>query len=157
MLFVAVPAMVFGTISCLARPLSKLSEKAAAALRSEQTERLNIFLYLSAFIMVSGLLFLSAALHWAGHGLQGADLNVYRQHVNALILFFGISYSLFIASYYVPVSLVLAEQRPARAASAGEKEGGDVAYSPFTLLRVAATVFAPALVGLLGEVMKVPG
>jgi hypothetical protein len=97
------PALVLGTISCLAMP----AQVSRAACRL-QARRLNAHLYLAAAVLVMGLLFLSALLRWPASALAGGQAAAYIAHVDAYIFFWGATYSVFIASYHVPVAIGLA-------------------------------------------------
>jgi hypothetical protein len=132
-----------------------------------QARRLNTHLYLAAAVLVMGLLFLSALLRWPASGLAGDPASAYTAHVDAYIFFWGATYSVFIASYYVPVAIELtgmctsltATQAKAEAASAKAEEGDDADGddSPvsdlFSLFKTVAALFAPVIAGLLGSVL----
>ncbi|MBV9882387.1 MAG: hypothetical protein JO276_05205 [Sphingomonadaceae bacterium] len=163
------PALVLGTISCLAMP--DPGTRAACRL---QARRLNAHLYLAAAVLVIGLLFLSALMRWPASGLAGEAAAPYTSHVDAYIFYWGATYSVFIASYYVPVAVWLSENcrkvaaPPAevKSAAAGRKsaaaardKGGesDADENPvsdlFSLFKTVAALFAPAIAGLLGSVL----
>lgn len=169
------PALVLGTISCLAMP-----DPASRAACRLQARRLNAHLYLAAAVLVMGLLFLSALMRWPASGLAHDPAADYTAHVDAYIFYWGATYSVFIASYYVPVAIGLPENcrqiaapRPdssaatAKATPAKTDEGGgsnadegggsNADDSPvsdlFSLFKTVAALFAPAIAGLLGSVL----
>lgn len=163
------PALVLGTISCLAMP-----EKVSRAACRLQARRLNAHLYLAAAVLVMGLLFLSALLRWPASALAGNEGAAYTAHVDAYVFFWGATYSVFIASYYVPVAIGLAATCMRRSASngkpaatvkadesdeAGADEGKDAEADDnpvsdlFSLVKTVAALFAPVIAGLLGSVL----
>ena len=136
-------ALILGTISCLGLPASP-----TAADRKRALERLKSYLYLSAVMLVCGLAFLGALLRWPAFSV-GDDASV-KAGVSAILLYWGIVYSVFIASYYIPVALFGAE-RWAPLGPAGE---GESPLTPIGLVRAGAAIFAPALVGLASGLVK---
>jgi hypothetical protein len=149
------PALVLGTIACLATPITPaaLGARRKTAVRKsfagKSVARLRVHLYLTAGLFVSGLLFLSALLRWPAFAFQGAGHASYLAHVDAFVLYWGVTYSLYIASYYVPVALLLTRQ--------GKHDGvaGDKLPAAELLdwTKTLAALFAPAIVGLLGNVL----
>jgi len=139
------PALVLGTIACLALP----PPRAPKPKGQSPADRLKIHLYLTAALFVSGLLFLSALLRWPAFAFQGAGHDAYLAHVDAFVLYWGVTYTLYIASYYVPVALLLTAQ--------GKRAGVDEDKLPAGQLldwtKTLAALFAPAIVGLLGNVI----
>lgn len=153
LLLLAIPSLAFGTILSLAWPARRLYGEEEKALRDEQIGRLNTFLYLSALMLVAGLLFLSAFLHWPLFALPDEMRAAYREHVHAVVLFNGVTYTVLLASYYLPAAGLLA--RRWRYVKPSEGESGEMLdWRGF--LKAALAVFAPLVVGLLGEVMKIP-
>jgi hypothetical protein len=138
-------ALVFGTIACLAAP--PIPTRTAAR---EQMGRLNTYLYLSAAALVTGLLFLSALLKWPGFAVHKDVLDSYNQHVGALVLFWGVTYSAFIAAYYVPVVLGLSYRWRAVTNDSDEDTG---LLPPLGLLKAGAAIFSPAITALIGAVI----
>jgi hypothetical protein len=155
LLLFGMPAVIFGAITCLAAPTAG-STKARLDAWALQTRRLNGFLYLAAAYMISGLLFTNAQLSWLGYSLHPDDLGPYRAYVGAIVLHGGISNSLIIASYYLPVATWLAATRPPRPQPAATDSRSAEAETPdpFGPLKIAGTILAPALVGFLGELLK---
>ena len=133
------PALIVGTISCLGLP-----REPGAMDRKRALERLKTYLYLSAVLLVSGLAFLGALLQWPGFSV-GED-KAFQAGVSAILLYWGIVYSIFIASYYIPVAL-LGARRWERLGPVGE---GEPPLTAIGLLQSGAAIFAPALAGLAG-------
>jgi hypothetical protein len=155
------PALVLGTISCLAMP-----EPAGRDACRFQARRLSMHLYLAAAVLVIGLLFLSALLRWPASGLAGDPASAYTAHVDAYIFFWGATYSVLIASYYVPVAIGLTRtpldpqvspakpKARAKARAAGDTDDDDSPISDlFSWFKTIAALFAPAIAGLLGGVL----
>lgn len=139
------PALVLGTIACLAVP----QRRPAPSSGRSPPGRLKTHLYLTAGLFVSGLLYLSALLRWPAFAFQGAGHEAYLAHVDAFVLYWGVTYTLYIASYYMPVALLLTAQ--------GERDGIPEERLPAGQLldwtKTLAALFAPAIVGLLGNVL----
>ena len=149
-LAIVVPALILGTISCLAMP--GRPNRLACQL---QTRRLNVHLYLAAGLMVSNLFFLGAVLQWPGYSLQPRDVEAFTAHVSSVVLFWGVFYSILIASFYVPAAIGLFGS--INEAIPSELEPGDddrEAEAVFRPLRHIATIAAPALIGLIGEFVR---
>ena len=155
LLVLAIGSLTVGSIGCLTLPYAG-SRTALRRAVEIQASRLNLYLYLSAALLVVGLMFVSAFLHWPSFAL--ADPAGYNAHANALVFYFGVSYSILLASYYAPVALLLS--RYARRA-------GDAALSanlldraqqgPMQAAKVAAALFAPALASLFSGLMDFKG
>lgn len=144
------PALVLGSISCLAMP-----PKATAADCRRQAERLSTYLYLSAAVLVTGLIFLAAMLRWPGYGLTDAAAQSYGAHVDAYVFYWGVTYSILIASYYVPIAVRLAGISGVAAPSADDQDdpGAETSAHLIATLKAVAALFAPAIAGLLGGVL----
>lgn len=149
------PALVLGAISCLAMP-----ERHTRADCRRQAERLDTYLYLSAATLVVGLIFLAAMLRWPAYGLTGAAAQAYGSHVDAYLLYWGVTYSILIASFYVPVAAQLAGIGGAAAPverkekkGEGESTAESASAHLFAQAKALAALFAPAIAGLLGGVL----
>jgi hypothetical protein len=142
------PAMVLGAISCLGE---RIDRKGAGG---DAVERLKIWVYLTAVMFVAGLLLMSALLRWPGFAYQGAAQAGYHAHVSAYVLYLGILYTIFIAAFYLPIYARLAarHRRPARAGAA--KQDASEPINPLDLGKMMLGVFAPAVAGLLGDVIQ---
>lgn len=155
LLALLIPALVLGTLSCLALPATPSPGDCRF-----QVRRLNIHLYLTATVLVAGLLFLSALLHWPGFAFDRPTAASYSAHVDAYILYWGVTYTIFIASYYVPVAALLARRcahPPVEAPPVGKAREDEAADDPAGeltgLLKTLAALFAPAIAGLLGGII----
>lgn len=178
-LALAIPAMVLGAILTLGGWASRPSDPASrapelepppaveaglteqlrafdAALLQDQINRLNMILYLSAFLLVSGLMFISAYHHYPSFGLSEANAKLYGNHAKAVVLFYAVSFSLLILTFYLPSATTLAR----RAATHPDPETGKPAAKGLLetpqLLKIGAAVLAPVFASLLGEIIKLP-
>jgi hypothetical protein len=157
LLFFGIPAIVWGAIACLALPESGSARDRYEAWAG-QTARLNRLLMITAGVMVASILFNDARYSWAGFSIHPNDLNTFKRQVSSLVFFAGVSSSILIASFYVPVASLLAAERPAASGSTGAKGGGENRVpDPFAAAKTAAAILAPALVGILGEMLKFGG
>jgi hypothetical protein len=150
-------AVIVGTISCLAVPAQSLRPARRAALRAVQRRRLDTYLYASAVLLVSGLFFIDSCMRWPAPFSTQPDL--YAEHVNALMLSDGIMYSTIIASYYIPVALLL-RHAPASAQTDGEQAaapGQKDNLSPSHLLKAFLAMIAPAVAGFLTQLIEAAG
>ena len=152
LLLLVLPAIVLGAVSCLA---------GLPGLARAQAKRLDTYMYLAAALLVCGLLFLSAILRWPGYAFRGADLASYTAHVSGYVLYWGIAYSLVIAAFYVPVAIILSGAmrksgpvEPGQGDATTTKAAASASPQPLDALKVAAAVFAPAITGLIGEILK---
>src|SRR5262249_17991917 len=100
---------IVGTISCLGELSSaKKRQTYSKDLIEAQSQRLRVYLYLSAAILVSGVVLIYSWLHWPDFYFRNGD-NRYQDLATALLPYFGVNYSLIIFSFYVPVALILSE------------------------------------------------
>jgi len=155
----ALPAMVLGAIITLARR-SKDREEAQSddpELLKHQIGELNTILYLSAFILVCGLLFISAYHHYPAYALDEAGAKAHKAHSNAIILFYGVSFSLLIMTYYLPTAGVLAQRAAAAPRDQDERLVAAGLLETTQLLKIGLALLAPVIASLLGEVIKIPG
>jgi hypothetical protein len=149
-LMTATAALIFGIICCMAGAPQASAERIKAAALKQQAKRLNLFLCLAAMLMVSALLVQLAFLRWPRFSMQVPDLAHFDAYVSAVLLYYGVGYSVFLASFYVPAVCSLgwrADKLTNRKLRAEVLEG--VATGPVYLLQQAATIIAPALTALL--------
>ncbi|MBV9931716.1 MAG: hypothetical protein JO013_12325 [Alphaproteobacteria bacterium] len=137
LLLLFLPAMLFGAVSCAAGPPDR---------RDEQVLRLKTFTYLSAALVAAGLLFLSALLHWPAGALSEGSARIYNAHVSSYLLYWAVTYSAMIAAYYIPLSAKLSGGLVGPAAAAGD-------LHPLDALKTIATIFAPVITALLGDIV----
>ena len=161
-LLVAIPAAIFGAILSLAAPRRSSSIRSAASKQARsrllqlQIDRLNTVLYLSAFLMVGGLLFLSAFLHYPAFLFAGPRLAAFQQHVGSIVLFYAVSYSLLIAAFYVPLAAILVRECAVLKNAGGAELEGSGMLSTAQMLKVGGAIFSPLIAGALGEVLVFP-
>lgn len=161
-LFLGVPPVIWGAVACLALPTTNSVREQYAAW-AEQTGRLNRLLYITAGFMIAGLLFTNARMMWPAYSLHPDDLKAFSVHVSSLVLYLGVSNSLLIASYYLPVAAFLARARPRQPAlfpATRQSDGGRAdakAPDPWGAFRAAATILSPTLVALIGQLAKFTG
>jgi hypothetical protein len=162
LLFLGIPAVLLGAIACLALPETNSAREQYAAW-AEQTKKLNRLLYITAGFMISGLLFTNARLMWPAFSLHPDDLKPFTAHVSSVVLYAGVSNSLLIASYYVPVAAFLARARPRRPLPVvgmrrdAEAQRDDREADPWAAFRKAIAIMSPAIVALVGEMVKFAG
>ena len=157
LLFFTLPAIVWAAIACLALPDAPAAERIRAW--TLQTLRLNRLLYMTAAFLVAGLLFSRARLLWPGFSLHPADLQPFADHVGGMILYLGVANSVVIASFYLPVAAALAAAQPDAPSRPGGKAAkeGEKGADPFGAFRTTLTILTPALVGLIGELIRFSG
>lgn len=136
-------ALIIGTISCLGLPAAPSPSD-----RKQALERLKSYLYLSAVLLVCGLAFLGALLRWPGFSV--GDDKAFQATVSAILLYWGVVYSIFIAAYYIPVA-GWGAKRWSKLGPAAEDEAPLTAIE---LVKSGAAIFAPALAGLASSLVK---
>jgi hypothetical protein len=150
-------SLVLGAIRCLAAPTTG-SEAEKLAFYESASERLNGFLYLAALLLVTGLIFVAAMLRWPTHVLLEPDASAYEAHVNALTGYYGISYSVVIAAFYIPVAAILAERVNELKAGQGTRATlPDAFKGPLQILKIAAALFSTTLAGVLSSLLSLNG
>lgn len=172
------PAIVLAAIACIAMPPD---QKRRPKVCRDQAARLNTILYVAAGLMVTGLIFVGAFFQWPAFALRKDAATSYQTLVAAIVFYYGVGFSLFIASFYLPVAAwvgfnwrrcsrskatSLAVDREAgseghknEASSDDAKAGADDELGLITavqLVKIGAAIFAPAIAGLLGTVVKLP-
>jgi hypothetical protein len=135
---------VLGALGFGAAPRRGTEEEAKRRART-----MNEYLYISAAVLVLGLLYLSATLRWPAHALHPLDRAAYLEHVDALVLYWGVVYSLFIVSFYVPIALWMGRNFGSSAVF-GKSEDAALRH-PLSLIKLGTTIFAPAIAGLIGN------
>lgn len=159
LLFLGTPAVVWGAVACLALPAAPDPQRSGSAWE-DQTRRLNGLLYLTAAFLISGLFFSSARLNWPAYSLHPADAPAYAEHVRSFVLYLGVLNSVLIASIYLPVAAALAARKPAGSSppAADATEAAAVfpaeQADPWAVYKTALTILSPAILALLGELLK---
>jgi hypothetical protein len=142
-----VAALVLGSLCCLAILLgSAVANDRKLAHYEAQSSRLNIYLYLSALFLVTGLFFMAAYAQWPAYVLLSKS--TYDGHVNAFVAYLGFSYTLLIASFYAPAAAIVAARFKA---AAGNSDAGlpDAFKGPLQILKIGAALFSTTLAGAL--------
>ncbi len=106
---------ILGTILTLSRPVvphdlatSHGRAEAARALKGAR-EACQRYLYCAGLMLTSGMTVLIAWMNWPAAALADTDARtLFVDLVGSLSLFVGVSYSLVILSFYMPVTLILA-------------------------------------------------
>ncbi len=102
----AVPAFIAGGISCLGTSQTGDARQHWIL----QRERLQAYIYLSAALLVVGVVFLKVWTQYPGYLLEEKAAKAYSAVVNSYAVLTGIEYTILLASYAVPVSLILSHQ-----------------------------------------------
>lgn len=159
LLIVAAGALIGGAVSCLAEPTGQMSDEQRLDFFEGQHKRLRRYVNLAALLMVAGMAFMIAWMRWPLPLMSEAAMaKAYTAHVDALAIFFGVTYSLVIASYAGPVTAVLRSQlaKFQRAAN-GPVELDLFDKGALTALGKVLVVLAPALAGALPAVLDALG
>jgi hypothetical protein len=99
----AVPAFIAGGISCLARFRNATEQENWIV----QSERLKTYIYMSAGLLVIGVLYLKAWTQYPGYLLDQKAAAAYTSLVNTYAMFTGVEYSLVLSAFALPVAFVL--------------------------------------------------
>jgi len=155
-LVTATAAVIFGTVCCLAGAPEQAPRPAKVAALKRQARRLHIFLYLAAMLMVSTLLVQHAFVRWPRFAVT--QTGPFDAHVNAIILYYGVGYSIFLASFYLPVVWRLGWRAERVKDEKLRDEILETATSgPAGVAKSAAAILAPALAGLLSAWIDLSG
>jgi hypothetical protein len=156
-LIFATAAAIAGTISCILRPNEQDAVEWKARLSSAQT-----WLYISAGLLVCGLLFHRAWGTWLGSCLDAQDeISGFSQLVTAFTANRAVQFSCFLAAFYVPVLAVLSHQArsiPSDGSPVGVDRSSDGKADkegpiPWVeMLKSVVGILMPFVVGLLGAV-----
>lgn len=146
-------SLIFGSICCLAGPSGGTPDPMDLPHWEEQSERLNGYLYLSAILLVTGLMFVAAMLKWPSFALLAPAS--YEAHVNALTAYYGFTYTVLLGSFYVPVAMILSGR--VKKLKAAPTSGGKVPEAfkgPLQLLKIAAAIFSTSLAPIVAGLMS---
>jgi hypothetical protein len=150
---------IVGTISCVAKPPRTRPRKTRRFYHDMQRARIDGYLYASAFLLVSGLFFMEAAHRWPA--AYAADRALFMQHVDALVLYNGILYSLVLVAYYLPAAMLMRRfsAHPEQKTAAADGQPSTVAerVSPSRLIKAFLALIAPAVAGVLSQLMEGAG
>lgn len=111
-----------------------------------QSEWLNACLYLSALLLASALAFTNAFLQWPDFVLLDAkDRDAY---VASMVSYYGITFSVMLASFYIPVAAILAGRVRAAGGKLPEAFKGPRQIGKI-VLGLSSTALAGAIPGVL--------
>lgn len=173
----AFAGLVLGGIFCLAPPLATPSitakpvgagvgaEEPSASEGADdpglehwerQSERLNACLYLAALLLGTALLFINAFLRWPAFLLT--DSKSYDTYIASMVAYYGFTFSVMLASFYIPVALLLAGKARASAREAGTAvKLPDAFKGPLQILKILLGLFSTALAGILPGIIDLAG
>ncbi|EPX79448.1 hypothetical protein [Litoreibacter arenae] len=109
----AAAAVIAGMVLALARPhrpylLSSKGLAAEAVILKEAQDTSSRYLYCSGILLSVGMVLVLSWMKWPGQMIADPELRArHAELVNAISLYRGVSYSVLILSYYMPVSLIL--------------------------------------------------
>ena len=106
-------AVISGAASCLGVPKNGAPE----GYYSKQLEKLDYYLFLSAIMMVGSVIYMVAWLSWPGFIFQGHkelanQSDAFNNIVKSTAIFFGLTFSAVIASFYIPIRYILMANMP---------------------------------------------
>jgi hypothetical protein len=162
-LMLGAAVIIVGGVSCLVRPTAQLDGEAERVFIDRQRQRLRAYVDTAAALMVVALLFGFAWMRWPLILLDGTAAQNHIAHINAMAVFNGVSLSLVIAAFAIPVNMALmdrARMLPAVDAAPGSATpllGEGFLGSAGKLLVVLAPSLAgaiPALIDFLGHLGK---
>lgn len=110
---VASAAVVFGMVLALARPVGANLDgpaglRAEARALKDSVDATRRYLYLSGVLLTAGMMLVIAWMAWPGELIADPDMHLaHDKLVSAISLYRGVSYTVLILSYYMPVSLIL--------------------------------------------------
>lgn len=115
-----------------------------------QSEWLNACLYLSALLLASALVFINAFLQWPDYVLT--DAKDRDSYVASMVSYYGVTFSVMLASFYIPVAAILASK--VRAA------GGKLPAAfkgPRQLVKIVLGLSSTALAGAIPGILELVG
>lgn len=146
----AFAALIMAAILCLAGPVPAAAAYAPSTRADElqhweqQSERLNYCLYLSALLLGTSLLFINAFLSWPGYVLtEHADYDAY---IRILVAYYGFTFTVMLASFYIPVAAILTARVKALSANT---QGPNAFQGPLQILKIVLGLFSTSLAGVL--------
>jgi hypothetical protein len=171
---VAVAAFIAAGISCVAR-YETLDEQDNWIF---QSERLKTYIYLSAGLLVLGIVSLKAWALYPGYTLSTEPLAHYTALVNSYAMFAGVEYSLILSAYALPVAVILSRRadeiataivmREANLQSAAglwpysskvkkAREQAGLVMTPQDVMKTVAALLAPLITGTIASLTSVVG
>lgn len=147
-----VAALVIGAIACLADKDGDKGDK--LTLYEAESSWLNSFLYMSAAFLVTGLLFIAALLKWPLYPLLASDRAAYEAQANGIVAYFGVSYTIVLASYYGPVAAILSGRvKPLKPGEAAEALP-NAFKGPLQVLKIVLALGSSALAGAIPSLLN---
>jgi hypothetical protein len=170
----AFAALIMAAILCLAeppaRPLAESSSDSAgessqrteserlaaqaAMLRhwERQSSWLNHCLYLSALLLGTCLLFINAFLRWPGFVLT--EHGDYDAYIATLVSYYGFTFTVMLASFYIPVAAILTDRvKRLSASTQGETKLPNAFQGPLQILKIVLGLFSTSLAGVLPAII----
>jgi hypothetical protein len=115
-----------------------------------QSEWLNTYLYLSGLLLGTVVLFLNAYLRWPAYAL--VDPKGFEAYTSALLAFYGFTFTVMLAAFYIPVALLLS-RKVKKQAQSGAPQAPDAFKGPVQLIKILLGIFSPALAGMLPNIL----
>lgn len=157
----AVSAVIVGMILCLAGsngPLGTAAEIAEEGARLREAQKqIRRYLYLAGLLLSIGMIMGLAWMKWPAELIVDQGMRAeFLKLVDAISLYRGVSYSVLILSFYMPVSLLLMYQIE-RYDAARMRQGGGIkvaeAVQGFDLDQIGSLDSLKAIVSILAPVL----
>jgi len=150
-------AVVIGMILALARPAPapQTPEGRVRALHYSQTV-MKRYLYFAGLLLSAGMIMNVAWMSWPGTMITDPELSKnHAELVKSISLYRGVSYSLLILSYYLPVSLILTWQINTLHDTSAEEEskGLSDALKKFKVERINSIEALKATIAILSPIL----
>jgi len=121
-----------------------------------QSTRLNTCLYLGALLLGSSLLFIGAFLRWPQYAL--IDPAPYADHVNAMLAYYGSTFSVMLTAFYMPAAAILSLKVGASSRDkAGETKLPEAFQGPLQILKIVIGLGATTFAGALPQIIDMIG
>lgn len=149
--------VVVGAVSCLASPLESATIEEKRAFLERQHLRFRLYINAVAALMVTAIAFQLAWTRWPQALLKEPAAKAFSAHVDAFALYSGISLSLVIASFAIPVAAVLHER--ASAMTIGDPETAKLpelfGAGLMQGLGKVLVILAPAVAGIIPTLAEI--
>jgi hypothetical protein len=117
-----------------------------------QSEWLNTYLYLSALLLGTALVFMGALLRWPSYILVQHD--AFDAYVGSLLSYYGFTFTVMLAAFYLPVALFLLGKTRASATASGREAKAPKAFKgTVQLLKIVLGLFSTAIAGVLPNIL----
>ncbi len=157
----AAAAVIAGMVLSLAEPVG-MDRRSKTALISEATALQNAqestqrYLYCAGVLLTTGMVLMLSWMKWPGAMIADADLRDAHDHVvSSVSMFRGVTYTVLILSFYMPVSLILKvriEQFKQASESIGETELGRT-LEGFDIRRIASMEAFKAILAIASPIL----